>query len=81
MRISSAIAWVTFVAVTFAQSAGATVWDGVFTDEQVKRGMGAYERDCASCHGSHGVLPSSDPRSAIHRFEDRRSPIDRSSDR
>jgi formate dehydrogenase gamma subunit len=22
--------------------------------------------DCASCHGSHGVLPSSDPRSAIH---------------
>lgn len=22
--------------------------------------------DCASCHGAHGVLPSSDPRSAIH---------------
>ena len=35
---SLVIAWVALVVVTFAQSAGSTVWDGVFSDEQVKRG-------------------------------------------
>ena len=27
-----------------------TVWDGVYTEEQAKRGQAAYEQDCASCH-------------------------------
>ena len=34
-----------------AQSA-ISVWDGVFTDEQVKRGQAAYQKECAGCHGS-----------------------------
>ena len=39
-------------AVAFAQSAGPSVWDGVFTEEQVKRGAAAYQQDCSNCHGS-----------------------------
>ncbi len=27
-----------------------TVWDGVYTEEQAKRGQTAYEQECASCH-------------------------------
>jgi mono/diheme cytochrome c family protein len=41
-----------FTAVAFAQSAGSSVWDGVFTEDQVKRGAAAYQRDCSTCHGS-----------------------------
>ena len=40
------------VVVTFAQSAGVSVWDGVFTDEQVKRGAASYQRECSNCHGA-----------------------------
>ena len=29
-----------------------TVWDGVYTDDQAKRGEGVYAKECASCHGS-----------------------------
>ena len=28
-----------------------TVWDGVFTKEQAKRGEGLYAQHCSSCHG------------------------------
>jgi len=28
-----------------------TVWDGVFTEEQAKRGTQAYSKHCAACHG------------------------------
>lgn len=30
---------------------GKTVWDGVYTEEQAKRGEAAFMTDCASCHG------------------------------
>jgi mono/diheme cytochrome c family protein len=39
---------VALASVTFAQ---ASVWDGVFTEEQVTRGRTGYLRECASCHG------------------------------
>jgi cytochrome c len=29
-----------------------TVWDGVYSDDQAKRGEGFYGKECASCHGS-----------------------------
>ena len=38
--------------VAFAQSAPSSVWDGVFTEEQVKRGAAAYQRECSNCHGA-----------------------------
>ena len=28
-----------------------SVWDGVFTGEQAKRGAALYSSECASCHG------------------------------
>ena len=33
-----------------AQGAG-TVWDGVYTEEQARRGGGLYQMHCAACHG------------------------------
>ena len=39
-----------------------TVWDGVYTEEQAKRGQDAYAADCASCHqadlGGDGFAPA-----------------------
>ena len=29
-----------------------SVWDGVFTADQAKRGQEVYAKECASCHGS-----------------------------
>jgi mono/diheme cytochrome c family protein len=28
-----------------------SVWDGVYTEEQSKRGEALYEKQCSSCHG------------------------------
>ena len=28
-----------------------SVWDGVYTDEQAKRGEEVYRKECAACHG------------------------------
>jgi mono/diheme cytochrome c family protein len=37
-------------AVLLAQTSR-SVWDGVYTDEQAKRGKTAYSAQCAMCHG------------------------------
>ena len=29
-----------------------SVWDGVFTEEQAKRGEGFYRQSCSNCHGA-----------------------------
>ncbi len=34
------------------QSAGRSVWDGVYTAEQAKRGQGEYSAECSACHGA-----------------------------
>jgi quinoprotein glucose dehydrogenase len=34
-----------------AQEASKSVWDGVYTDDQAKKGAAAYAEQCASCHG------------------------------
>ncbi len=34
-----------------AQEKERTVWDGVFTAEQAKRGEPLYRKECAACHG------------------------------
>ena len=41
-----------FRSATGAQGASRSVWDGVYTEEQAKRGEALYGRECASCHGS-----------------------------
>jgi ankyrin repeat protein len=35
---------------TAAQDARSTIWDGVFTEAQAKRGEDAYAKSCAKCH-------------------------------
>jgi mono/diheme cytochrome c family protein len=39
-----------------------TVWDGVYSEPQAARGKAAYEKECASCHGTDlaggGLAPS-----------------------
>jgi len=39
-----------FVVPAFAQEAGKTVADGVYTEAQAARGAAAYETSCAGCH-------------------------------
>ena len=46
----SAIPLFAMVAVLAAQTTR-SVWDGVYTTEQTKRGQELYAKQCASCHG------------------------------
>ena len=49
------LALAAFFTATFALLAQApstvSIWDGVFTADQAKRGADAYTKSCASCHG------------------------------
>jgi cytochrome c553 len=42
-----------------AQNASPSIWSGVFTAEQAKRGNDAYQASCSGCHGSD--LHATDP--------------------
>lgn len=44
-----------------AQTASATIWDGVFTAEQASRGQLAYTGPCDRCHGYKLDGASEDP--------------------
>jgi len=39
-------------ATVHAQPPSKSIWDGVYTEEQAKRGSALYSENCASCHGS-----------------------------
>src|SRR5579872_5787138 len=39
------------VYVLRAQDATKSVWDGIYSEDQSKRGSGQYADQCASCHG------------------------------
>jgi mono/diheme cytochrome c family protein len=51
MRIRAAIVVVTGLAGIGISQTPRTVWDGVFTAEQAKRGQARYTELCESCHG------------------------------
>jgi quinoprotein glucose dehydrogenase len=36
-----------------SSAARRTVWDGVYTNEQARRGEAAYGKECASCHSAN----------------------------
>ena len=38
-----------------------TTWDGVYTEEQAKRGAEIFDRECAGCHGAGGAGGSMAP--------------------
>lgn len=57
------LVWLAAVAVQPGiEAQGKTVWDGVYSEAQAKRGQAAYEAECASCHqadfGGDGFAPS-----------------------
>jgi mono/diheme cytochrome c family protein len=44
--------WVFFVIpVAFAATAARSIWDGVYSADQVARGKKSYAAECADCHG------------------------------
>ena len=50
------------VAISVAGQEQKTVWDGVYTEEQAKRGSDVYAERCAMCHGdSLGGVESAPP--------------------
>ena len=51
MRIGVAIAAVMGLAGIGASQNPRSVWDGVYTAEQAKRGQARYNELCGSCHG------------------------------
>jgi mono/diheme cytochrome c family protein len=52
LNTKSAIAAAAILAAVGALArAPASVWDGVYSDEQAARGVSLYGRECASCHG------------------------------
>jgi mono/diheme cytochrome c family protein len=41
-----------FLGATVYAQQSASVWDGVYTQEQADRGKPLYGKECASCHGA-----------------------------
>jgi S-disulfanyl-L-cysteine oxidoreductase SoxD len=41
----------TTAGIVLGAQSGTSVWDGVFTEEQAKRGEAAYRQHCSNCHG------------------------------
>jgi S-disulfanyl-L-cysteine oxidoreductase SoxD len=50
-RVLGAGWFVLVVAISPAGQDQKTVWDGVYTEEQAKRGADVYAEKCAMCHG------------------------------
>ena len=52
----------------------ATIWDGVYTEEQAERGMKVYEQECAACHlddlMGDGIAPALVGSSFFFRWSD-----------
>ena len=62
MRISIAIGVMSVIALgSLAAQAPRSTWDGVYTEEQAKRGAEAFDRECAGCHGAGGAGGSMAP--------------------
>lgn len=54
-------------AVLHGRQAARSVWDGVYTAEQAKRGEALYGEHCASCHGA--ALAGAEAAPALTGFE------------
>ena len=44
--------WVWMLAALALAQTNRSVWDGVYTEAQAKRGQALYAKECASCHGT-----------------------------
>jgi len=45
------LAIITLSTVAISQTTTKTVWDGVYSDDQSRRGQTVFRDNCASCHG------------------------------
>jgi|SRR5262245_8057621 len=65
---------VLLVTVTGLLAAAASVWDGVYTEEQASRGQALYEKECAGCHLStlqgEGLAPGLVADAFTYRWQD-----------
>jgi len=48
----SVLVWLGALAADAQNAAGPSIWSGVFTAAQAKRGDDAYQASCSGCHGS-----------------------------
>jgi len=62
MKEGAALVALLLVATLAAEAQNASIWSGVFTAEQAKRGNDAYQASCSACHGSD--LHATDPEAA-----------------
>jgi cytochrome c len=51
--ILAAVFWAGAVAGSLRAQTTRTVWDGVYTEEQAKRGAALYFERCVHCHGTN----------------------------
>ena len=53
LLLGSALVASSFIALRAqAPAESRSVWDGVYTEEQAKRGDEVYKKECAACHGA-----------------------------
>jgi mono/diheme cytochrome c family protein len=50
-----------FACAAVVAAQGKSTWDGVYSDDQAKRGAEAFDRECAGCHGAGGAGGSMAP--------------------
>src|SRR6266550_2477142 len=50
MRFSFAV-FLAWAVVVLGAAQSQSIWDGIYTEEQAKRGEAIYSASCASCHG------------------------------
>lgn len=65
LTVAAALGCAVMIASTLGLDAQSkSVWDGVYTAEQAKRGQAAYDDNCSTCHladmsgGGDGIAPS-----------------------
>ena len=47
------VLWTAALAAALPAQTMRTVWDGVYTEEQAKRGEALYQQRCVHCHGTN----------------------------
>jgi len=67
LSVACVAAWTAVLCVAVNGQATRTVWDGVYTAEQAKRGEALYGQHCAACHG--GTLLGAEAAPALTGFE------------